>query len=262
MKLQSIIKLSVLSAALALSSTSVLAAKNASKSSAGFSDGQTKQIEKIVHEYLVKNPEVLIEAGRVLQQRQRDEAMNHARKAIVENSSQLFQSNSSPVTGNASGDVNLVEFFDYQCIHCKHMTKTVGELLKTDKKVRVIYKQFPIFGKSSEFAAKAALAANKQGKFSALHEALMDVSEKLDDAKVLAIAKQAGLDVAKLQKDMQDPAVAKELMDNQKLAESMGIMATPVFVLGSNPPSASMKTQFVPGAVALPMLEGLIKQIR
>lgn len=227
-----------------------------------FNTDQKTEIEKIVHQYIVNNPEVLLEAGRALQARQRESMMKQAQQAIDKNTTQLFKSNSSPVAGNAKGDINIVEFFDYQCIHCKRMTETMTELLKNDKNVRVVFKEFPIFGKSSEFAAKAALAANKQNKFLELHKALMATSGRLNDDIVLAKAKSVGINVEKLKKDIKSDAVAKELKDNMELAQSLGIMATPVFIIAKNPPSQQGKSHFIPGAVRLSMLESLIKELR
>ena len=110
---------------------------------------QQKEIEKIVHDYLVNNPEVLVEVSQALQQKQQQNIQQQAKTGILENADQLF-SGTLAVAGNPKGNVTLVEFFDYQCIHCKKMAPTIGELIKKDNNLRVIYKEFPIFGKSSE----------------------------------------------------------------------------------------------------------------
>ena len=128
------------------------------------SEPQKKEFEKIIHEYLVKNPEVLLEASQALQQKQQQAMQQQAQVAIKDNSKQLF-TDSLTTMGNPKGDVTLVEFFDYQCVHCKKMSPLLNTLMKDKPNLRVIYKEFPIFGKNSEMAAKVALAAAMQGKY-------------------------------------------------------------------------------------------------
>ena len=224
-----------------------------------FNPKQKTAIQKIVHEYIVTNPEVLVEASRALQQKQQQNMVQNARQAIQANAKQLFN-NQSPVAGNKQGKVNLVEFFDYQCIHCKQMVGVIGGLIKTNSDLRVVYKEFPIFGPNSQYAAAAALAANKQGKYHALHNALMAEKNKLNKDSVLRIAKKVGLDTEQLQKDMKDPAIKKELEANLDLAKKLGLGGTPAFVVAANPLKDAMKAFFVPGAASQAMLQGLIKQ--
>ena len=224
---------------------------------ADFPPQQEKAMGKIIHDYIVKNPQVLIEASQELQKQQQQTQAQQAEKAIADNSTQIFNSNMSPVVGNPKGDVTLVEFFDYQCIHCKTTSKIIDKLIAKNKNLRVVYKQFPIIGgESSEFAAKAALAANKQGKFIALHEALMNEKGRLSDTKVLEMAKNAGIDVAQLQKDMKDPSLDKELTENMKLATDLGVRGTPYFVIGSG--KDNKKVFFVPGAATQSKLQKMI----
>lgn len=223
---------------------------------------QKKQIEQVVHDYLVSNPEVLIEVSQVLQQKQQKTMVDQATTAIGQNAEQLFMAGTT-VAGNPKGSVTLVEFFDYQCGHCKEMKPVIDELLKADKNLRVIYKEFPIFGKTSELASRAALAAAMQGKYDAMHQALLKMSKRMDDAVVMQAAKTAGLDVTKLKKDMDSKEVTDVLAANRVLAEKLHLMGTPAFIIASTP-GGKFKTgstpSFVPGAASLQTLQDMIKK--
>ncbi len=192
-------------------------------------------------------------------------AQQKSQKLIVSNHDKLVSAKGSPVTGNPKGETTLVEFFDYQCVHCRAMQPIIDKLQKEDPNLRVVYKEFPIFGAESEFASKAALAAEKQGKYSAFHEALMKSSKKLDSNEVLALAKQAGLDVTQLKKDMNDGNIAKEIKANQDLAKSMNILGTPAFVVtvskGDNG-TVEANSFLVPGTTDLKNLEQLITKVQ
>lgn len=226
------------------------------------SGSQKKEIEKIVHDYLVKNPEVLIEASQTLQQKQQKNMRDQAKSAIQENAAVLF-AESKTVSGNPKGDVTIVEFFDYQCIHCKKMAPVLDEIVSNNKNVRVVFMEFPIFGKSSETASRAALAASMQGKYKALHNALLKQDKKLNKDTVLKVAKEIGLDMKQLQKDMQSDKVSKILDDNRKLAEAMRLMGTPAFVVAATPNGQFKKgssPDFVPGATTKESLQSMIKK--
>ncbi len=212
-----------------------------------FSTTQKSQIENIVHAYLLTHPEVIVEAVQTLQIKQQLEMKQRAKQAIAPLMPTLLNDPVSPVAGNPKGTVNVIEFFDYRCPHCKAMQPELSALLAHDRNVRLVYKQLPIFGAESEFAARAALAAQKQGKFIALNDALLKSMSQLTNDDVLKLAAQVGLNVAQLQKDMNNPTYTKELADNQKLAEQIGIMGTPAFVVIKKLPSGITKTDFLPG---------------
>ena len=160
-------------------------------------------IERIVRDYLLRNPEVIDEALGVLQARRQAEEQARVRVAVTENREALGAHPMSPVSGNADGDVTVVEFFDYQCGYCKRALKTMEDLLETDANVRVVWKEFPILGPVSVVAARTAMAAQRQGRYLALHLALMREPE-LTEQKVFDIAEQTGLDMAQLRRDMED----------------------------------------------------------
>lgn len=223
---------------------------------------QKKQVEQVVHDYLVNHPEVLLEASQSLQKKQQDEMQLAAKSAIRKNAEQLFKADGT-FTGNPNGNVTLVEFFDYQCVHCKRMKPIIGELSSKNPKLRVIYKELPIFGKRSETASRAALAAAKQGKYEAMQVALLKLDKRLDDALVMSTAESIGLDMAQLKQDMKSKAVDDELAVNQALAEKLNLMGTPAFILAATPEgkfSSDVEPTFIPGAATLESLQDLVSQ--
>lgn len=224
-----------------------------------FNPAQTKEIEQIVHDYLVKNPQVLIEASQALQQQQMAQMQKTASKAITANIKDLFNNPASPVIGNPNGDVTVVEFMDYQCPHCKEMSPVLDTLVKGDSNLRVVFKELPIFGPTSEFAAKAALASQKQGKYAAFHVALMKDQNPLAKDEVLKIAKEVGLDIDKLSKDVSDPVIDQQLKDNYKLAQQLGLVGTPAFVIANR---QGTNTAFIPGSTSQQGLQQAIAQVR
>jgi protein-disulfide isomerase len=226
------------------------------------SAAQKKEIEKLVHDYLVANPEVLLEASQALQQKQQQNMQQQAQSAIKENTDQLFQGKMT-VVGNPKGNVTIVEFFDYQCIHCKKMSPVINSLIKKDSDLRVVYKEFPIFGKSSELASKAALAAGMQGKYQAMHNALINIDKRLNDKIVMDSAKSLGLDMKKFKVDMDSKEVTEVLEANRALAEKLHLMGTPAFIVASTPGGqfkAGSEPSFIPGAASEESLQELIKK--
>lgn len=245
--------------ATSLVSNAVMAADAAP---ASMNDVQKKEIEKVIHDYLVSNPEVLLEASQALQQKQQQNMQQQAQSAIQENADDLFQGKLTTV-GNAKGNVSVVEFFDYQCIHCKKMAPIMDALVKNDSDLRIIYKEFPIFGKSSETASRVALAAGMQGKYKQMHNALLSIEKRLDDKVVMDAAKSLGLDMAKLKTDMDSKEVTDVLEANRQLAEKLHLMGTPAFIVASTPDSKFKKgtePSFIPGAATEQSLQELIKK--
>src|SRR5947199_3304107 len=136
-----------------------------------------QEIEKIVRDYLLREPEVLAEAFRRLQQRQSASAATKSKQAIHDHRQGLFSDQSSPVEGNAQGKVTIVEFFDYRCVHCRRVASTIDQLVRSNASVRVVYKNFPVLGEPSVLAARAAVAAQQQGGWPKLHRAMLAYEE-------------------------------------------------------------------------------------
>jgi len=228
-----------------------------------FTSAQQTQIEKIIHDYLLKNPQILEEVAAKLQAQGEEQAKQQTRKAVDQYSNALFYSPGSPVLGNPKGSVTLVEFFDYQCPYCKRVTPMLTKLISTNPNLRVVLKEFPIFGETSDYASRAALAALLQNKYLPMHNALMQIKGHFSNTEqILAAAKAAGLDVDKLQKDMAKPEVFQELKTNMALANALGINATPAFIIAKTPAQGSApekgKTFFVPGGVDFKIMNELI----
>lgn len=228
------------------------------KNAEPFSSDQQKAIEKIVHDYLVNNPEVLIEVSQALQSKELAKAKAQAMQGIAANKPKLFNDPHSPTAGNANGKVILVEFFDYQCVHCKEMESLIEKMVSTNSNLKIIYKEFPIFGASSNYAAQAALAAAKQGKYVEFHNALFKVNGPLNEAKVEEIAKSVGLNVEQLKKDMNDPDIKQQLSDNYDLAKALSLVGTPSFVISNK---AMTQFDFIPGAAPADLFQQSINNI-
>lgn len=257
MKFANLLTIGALTASLA--SPTLMAADAATTA---MPDAQKKEIEKVVHDYLVANPEVLLEVSQALQQKQQQNMQQQAQSAIKENTDQLFQGKTA-VAGNPKGNVTLVEFFDYQCIHCKKMSPIIDGLIKKDSGLRVVYKEFPIFGKSSEEASRAALAAGMQGKYQAMHNALISVDKRLNNQIVMDAAKSLGLDMKKFKLDMESKEITAALDANRELAEKLHLMGTPAFIIASTPDGqfkAGSEPSFIPGAASKESLQELIKK--
>lgn len=220
--------------------------------SASVPAGQVEAIERIVRDYLLRHPEVLLEAMENLEKKREAQARADARTTIAERRDELLRDPDSPVAGNAQGDVTIVEFFDYRCPYCKQVVGPLAQLLKDDAKLRFVYKEFPILGPDSVTAARAALAARKQNKYHEMHRALM-AARALDEASVMRIATEQGLDVARLKSDMAGSDIDRMLDRNLRLARALNVNGTPAFVVGET---------MVPGAVDLPTLKALVAEAR
>ena len=191
-----------------------------------------QEIEKIVHDYLLREPEVLAEAFRLLQQRQSAAAALKAKQAIRDHQQALLSDPASPIEGNAQGKVTIVEFFDYRCVHCRRVAPTIDQLMRSNASVRVVYKNFPVLGEPSVLAARAAVAAQQQGGWPKLHRAMLAFEGDFTSDSILALGASVGLDSAKLKTDMMSPATDRALQANLTLAAALGVDVTPAFVIG------------------------------
>ena len=212
-----------------------------------------EEFDRRVHDYLMRHPEVIVEAVQGMQARQEKADLTEAQEALKARADEIFRDFNSPVGGNEQGDITLVEFFDYNCPYCRKMAPVLIEAEKADPQLRIVFKEFPILGPGSEFAARAALASQRQGRYEAFHHALMATKEKVNDESVLAAAAQLGLDVERLKADMQDPSIQIAIDRNMALAAALRINGTPGFIVGD---------QILRGATELTVLQGMIAQAR
>jgi protein-disulfide isomerase len=210
-------------------------------------------IEEIIREYLLSHPDVILESLRQADLRKREAAQAQARAAVQAHRRELLQDPDSPVAGNPAGDVTVVEFFDYRCPYCRRMVPLIKALLAEDPGVRLVYKEFPILGEESVLAARAALAARRQGRYVEAHDRLMVEPEPLTRAAVLATLAGVGLDGERLRTDMDAPEIAALIAREFALAQALGITGTPAFVVGG---------ELVVGAVDPGTLRDLVNRAR
>jgi protein-disulfide isomerase len=219
-------------------------------SAQSFSDSQRGDIETIVRNYLIAHPEVLEEAMAELSRRQTAAEAEKHEAGVAKNAQTIFNSPRGVVLGNKDGDVTFVEFFDYNCGYCKRAMTDMLELLKSDPKLKVVLKEFPVLNPGSVEAAQVGVAVRMQDpsgkKYLDFHQKLLNGRGAADKARAMAAAKEAGLDMARIEKDLASPEVRATLEENFKLAEAMGMNGTPSYVIGK---------QVVIGAVGVETLK-------
>src|SRR5213083_875148 len=207
-----------------------------SASAQSFSDSQRGDIETIVRNYLLAHPEVLEEAMAELSKRQAAAEAQKHEAGVARNAETIFNSPRGVVLGNKDGDVAFVEFFDYNCGYCKRAMADMLELMKADPKLKVVLKEFPVLSAGSVEAAQVGVAVRMQDpagkKYLDFHQKLLGGRGQADKARALAAAKDAGLDMTRLEKDLASPEVRATLEENYKLAEAMGMNGTPSYVIG------------------------------
>lgn len=232
-----------------LAAAPALAAKHA------LSPAQKKEIESVVRDYILKNPEIIVNSIRVLQARDKLAANKKAKQSLVSRREEILNDPTSPVGGNIKGDVTVVEFFDYRCGFCKRVFPTLIKLIKDDDNIRFVYKEFPILGPLSLFASRAALAAWKldKEKYYRFHDAMMASKGNLTKAKTIKLAISAGLEEKALRAEMAKPEISAILQKNFALAKALNINGTPAFVIGD---------RVVPGVIDLKAMQDLVKAAR
>ena len=216
-----------------------------------------KDVENIVREYLLANPEVLLEVQKALDAKQKEQQRIAQLSVIKDNKDKLFSLPTDGVIGNPDGTVTMVEFFDYNCGYCKRAMDDMLTLLKDDPKLKVVLKEFPVLGPGSVEAAQVAVAVHMQDKtgkkYLEFHQKLLGGRGEANKARALAVAKDIGLDMARLDKDLASPEVKAALQESFKLAEALGLNGTPSYVIGD---------KVIIGAVGLEALQEGINNAR
>ena len=210
------------------------------------------EVERIVREYLLREPEIIMQAIEELQRRRDAQAAADQRERLAGEREALLGDARDPVLGNPDGDVTLIEFFDYRCGYCRIMAEPMQSLIQQDPDLRIVMKEFPILGPDSVLASRAALAAHRQGGYEAMHWALL-AENRIDEAVIRRLAEAQGLDVDQLLADMQADPVADHIQDNILLAQGLGVNGTPSFIIGDT---------VLPGAVPIERLAGLVAERR
>lgn len=197
-----------------------------------FSAADRADIEKIVKNYLLNNPEILYEVQSALEIKMEKEQAEKTKKAISENAKDIYRHPNAAIAGNPKGDITVVEFFDYNCGYCKRGFTDIAKLIKADPNVRVVFKEYPILSADSEKAAKVALAAGQQGKYWEVHQKLITARGRATEESAFKAAEEAGVDMDKLKADYKSDAVKNEIDRVKTLAKTMGINGTPHFLVG------------------------------
>lgn len=209
-----------------------------------------EEVERIVREYLLREPEVVYQAIQELQKRREAEEAARQKQLIAQHADEILHEAADPVAGNPAGDVTLVEFFDYRCGYCRSMSPALRGLIEKDGKLRFVFKELPVLGPESVTAARAALAASRQnpGRYPAFHFALMQAKD-LGREAVLDLAARHGFDPDRLAAEMDGAWVEARIKANLALADTLGIQGTPSFIVGD---------QLIPGATEIAHLAELI----
>ena len=217
-------------------------------------DLPVEQVEQIVRDYLMREPEIIYQALEELQRRQAAEQAEQQKLALADRKNELLNDPTTPVAGNPDGDVALVEFFDYRCGYCRRVLSSMQALMDEDDQLKVVFKELPVLGEDSVRAARAALASQKQDKglYLDFHFALMSADD-LSAGGIRSIAADIGLDPDQLEQDMESDEVTGAIDANYQLASALGIEGTPAFVIGE---------ALVPGAVDKARLAALIEEAR
>lgn len=177
-------------------------------------------------------------------------AQDRSAAEIAQIKNAVFNDPQSPVMGNPQGKTVLVEFSDYNCGFCRKSMPEVEALLKSDPDLKLVVHEIPVFGEGSRYAAMAALAAQAQGKYPEFHRALMSMKGKAEKASVLRVARQTGLDVARLERDMQAPAITAQIEKSLALADDIGLVGTPSFIAGNRAVFGYLSKDDLAGLVA------------
>ena len=215
-----------------------------------------KDVEEVVAKWIEANPQAIINSVQNMQKKMMEEQTKNAQKNIGQKTNELFNDANSPQFAPEGYDVSVVEFYDYACGYCKKAQTTVDELLKSDSKVRIIYKDFPILGEPSQEMSRVSIAVNMiaPSSFRKFHDALMKTNERGKSAALKA-AKSAGVDSKKLEETLKSKKseIEKILQDNVALGSSIGISGTPAFVIGE---------ELIPGAMEIASFKEKINALR
>lgn len=225
-------------------------------SSDGLTDQQKNQVQQLINDTIKQKPELVIDAIMTYKKNQMAEYQKNAEANIDKYSKQIFDENNQLVLGNPKGTTTIVEFLDYNCGHCRKLSKTLKDMYSKNNDLKIVIKDLPIFGESSQIAAKAAYSASKQGKYKEFHYKILNTSKPVDQNTVLEMAKSLNLDTKLFASDLDAKATQDYLSKNLELAKNMSIMATPAMIINKNG-----KNVFIAGALPEEELSKIISQM-
>lgn len=218
-------------------------------------DAQKKEFGAFIREYLIENPEIMLEVQTALEQKQEEKRNTQAAEAVPANKDAIYNASYDLSLGNPKGDVTLVEFFDYNCGYCKRAKADIDALIESDKNLRIIMKEFPILGPESTAAhavsnAVRLVAPEKYGEF---QRTLLGSNQRAGEASAIATATALGIDEATLRKSMKENSQEESVKETYEVAVKLGIQGTPSYVIGN---------EAVFGAVGLDALKEKIANMR
>ncbi len=214
------------------------------------SDKDQRQLEDLIHDYIMQNPEVILRSIQQYRENEEQAQQDRTRQTLANLSPAIANDPATPIGGNPDGTITVIEFFDYQCGYCKRVLPAIQELVATDDRIRLVFKEFPILGEQSVVAARASLAVwnTWPEHYVAFHDSLMAHRGSLSESRIMDTAKHMGLDTTELVTAMQNDAIDIAIQDNYALAETLGINGTPAFIFG---------TELIPGAIDLETMREL-----
>jgi protein-disulfide isomerase len=214
-----------------------------------------KELPALIKQILLDDPSILLEVSEKMQASHEEKLSEKSKEAIIKNKKELYSDPDSPVSGADNADVTVIEFFDYRCGYCKQALSTIQKLLENDKKVRVVFKEYPILSDESKLAARAALAVNiiAKDKYFDFHKAMFDIDGSISNESILAEAKKLGIDTDKLKKELSNPKIDAALAKNKELGAAIGALGTPAIVIGDN---------FYPGAIPYELMKKSVDELR
>lgn len=211
------------------------------------------RIKELVLEAIRENPGIVFEAAQLFEEQQQANQALVAAQVLASERDALERDPNAPVLGNPDGDVTVVEFFDYNCPYCRRVKPHMEALLAADPNVRVVYREWPILGEGSVFAARAALASRNQGKYDEFHWAMMGLNGRAEEATVISAAEKIGLNIAQLRRDMNAPEIDEHIQTSMRLSRAIGFSGTPSFVIGDS---------LAPGLIDAEQMISLVNQAR
>jgi protein-disulfide isomerase len=220
-----------------------------------FTDGEKTDIETVVRDYLIRNPEVLLEAMDALEAKRQTQAIGEQKAAIAEAGPNLFATPEGTVIGNPKGDVTVVEFFDYNCGYCKRALADMQALIEADPQLRFVLKEIPVLGPQSVEASHVSLAFRhlSPAKYGEFHTRLLGLKGVANEDSALTLAEELGVDEAAMRAAMALPEVEAALQEDTRIAELLKITGTPSYVLAD---------EVVPGAIGMAGLAEKIASVR
>ncbi len=229
------------------------AAQATSQSAAStFPPAHVAEIEKVVSNYLTKNPDIIMASFQNAVDKQQKEASAKMEQAVADNKDKIFKNAATPTGGNPEGTQTLVIFMDPNCGYCKKLHKELPAVASANKDLKIIFEDIPIMGSNSEIAIKAMLAAKEQGKYEQLQNAIYSAEKALTEKQILKIASSLGIDAKKLEQDMKDKAIQAQIDQTLELAKSLGVNGTPMLIVG--------ETTVLPGYVSAEELNIKLKE--